>query len=142
MLSKDRSQLLLALTLTLGLILSFAPAKAQERIISVDEFESISRGLTQYFFRDDEFFGAEQFFENRQTIWMFANGQCEAGVWWPEEDYICFQYETLPDAQCWHMIENNGSYFARLRGADPVFDLELRNLDRSDIPCDGPEVGT
>ncbi|MEO1562727.1 MAG: hypothetical protein AAFR98_04765 [Pseudomonadota bacterium] len=141
MLSKTYSRILCALIFSLSAAFVSAPLAAQERIIGVDEFESISRGLTQYFYRDGEFFGAEQFFENNQTIWMFANGQCEAGTWWEEEDYICFQYETLPEAQCWHMIEKDGTYFARLRDADPNFDLELRFVDRSDIPCEGPNLG-
>ncbi|MEM0976771.1 MAG: hypothetical protein AAGJ34_04470 [Pseudomonadota bacterium] len=123
-------------------LLIATPALPTERIISVEEFEAISRGQTQIFERDGEFFGAEQFFSNRQTLWMFRNGQCDRGTWYPVEDLICFQYETLPEAQCWYMIERDGSYFARLQGAEPQFDLELVDITREDLPCPGPEVGS
>ncbi|MEO0343120.1 MAG: hypothetical protein AAF198_06750 [Pseudomonadota bacterium] len=127
---------------TLAALLTFASPVAAERILSPEEFDAISRGLTQYFFRDGEFYGAEQFNNNRETIWMFNNGQCERGVWYPENDYICFVYESEPLPQCWHMVEkDNGDLVARLRDTEPEFDIILEFTNRDPIPCEGPQVG-
>ena len=125
----------------IALVFLAAPAAA-ERILSQEEFDEISRNQTQYFYRNGEFFGAEQFNDNRESIWLFQNGQCDRGVWYPEDDYICFVYETEPTPQCWHMIEkDNGDLVARLRDADPDFDIVLRFIDQAPLPCNEPEVG-
>ena len=126
----------------LAALLIFAAPLQAERILTPEEFDAISRNQTQYFFRDGEFFGAEEFNADRQSIWMFQNGQCTRGVWYPEQDYICFAYETEPTPQCWHMIEkNNGDLVARLRGTQPEFDIVLEFINRDPLPCEGPQVG-
>lgn len=128
-------------TLLAALLLTATPLFA-ERILTPEEFDAISRNQTQYFYRDGEFFGAEQFDDQRQSIWLFSDGQCDRGVWYPEEDYICFVYETEPIPQCWHVIEkDNGDIVARLRGASPEFDIIMEFIDREPIPCNGPPVG-
>ena len=126
----------------LAFILVLASPLQAERILTPEEFDAISRNQTQYFYRDGEFFGAEEFGSDRQSIWMFQNGQCDRGVWYPQEDYICFVYETEPNPQCWHMIEkDNGDLVARLQDAEPQFDIILEFIDRDPLPCEGPQVG-
>ena len=136
MLPRTITSYLCALILALG-----APAHA-ERILSPEEFEAISKNQTQYFYRFGEFFGSEQFFDDRETIWMFADGSCDHGVWYPVGDLICFEYDSLDHAQCWNMIEkSDGSLAARLNGFGPENDLNLKTINQADLPCPGPDYG-
>ncbi|MEM9716373.1 MAG: hypothetical protein AAF826_07640 [Pseudomonadota bacterium] len=123
-------------------LLLLASPLAAERILTPEEFDAISRGQTQYFYQDGEFYGAEQFNENQESIWMFSNGDCTKGYWYPEEDFICFQYETPDFPQCWLMIEkDNGDIVARLLQSEPEYDIVLEFRNRDPLPCGGPEVG-
>ncbi len=112
-----------------------------EEIVTPQEFKDISEGKTLYFSRDGRLFGIEQFYKRHRSTWQFADGECDDGVWYPQGDYICFQYTKNPDAQCWTFLKTDKGYVARAQGAGPEFDLFLRSVDQEPLNCKGPDVG-
>lgn len=124
-----------------GIALCLAlPATAAE-IVTPEEFRAISEGKTLYFTRNGRLFGIEQFYKRRRSTWQFADGECDDGVWYPEGEYICFQYTKNPDAQCWTFLKTDDGYVARPEGAGPESDLFLHSIDQKPLDCKGPDVG-
>jgi len=116
------------------------PIQAQETV-SPREFQQLSEGKTLYFSRDGKLFGIEQYYKRRRSTWQFADGECDDGVWYPEGEYICFQYTKNPDIQCWTFLKTDKGYVARAEGAEPEFDLFLHSVDQKPLDCKGPDVG-
>ena len=118
------------------------PVSAQT-IVSPSEFEELSAGKTLYFSRGGRFYGAEQFYRSRRSLWMFADGECEHGQWYAaENNYICFIYEENPNEQCWHFLRRDGGGFAaRAEGATEEFDIFLDRVDEEPLDCKGPAIG-
>ncbi|WP_146174160.1 hypothetical protein [Litoreibacter ponti] len=117
-----------------------APALA-ERIMTAKEFSDFVTGTTVYFERRGQPYGAEQYRSTREVIWTFLDGQCQRGTWFAERDEICFLYDGLPDAQCWHFIEDGDTRRARLVGDPPEDDLVVVGQDNQLLDCPGPDVG-
>lgn len=117
-----------------------APAFA-ERIMTAQEFSDFASGTTVYFERRGQPYGAEQYRSDKQVIWTFLDGQCQRGVWFTERDEICFLYEGVRQAQCWHFIEDGGTRRARLVGDPPEDDLVVVGQDNRLLSCPGPDVG-
>ena len=102
----------------------------------------MSEGKSQYFFQNGQFYGAEQFYKNRQSTWQYIDGQCSNGSWRPQGDALCFTYEHDPTEQCWQMFrQDDGRITVRSLGADPADDLELRSTSDGSLSCPGPSVG-
>ncbi|MEM6620472.1 MAG: hypothetical protein AAF631_14410, partial [Pseudomonadota bacterium] len=106
-------------------LLALASPAAAETIVSPEAFQRMSEGRTMTFSRGGEFYGAEQFYTRRRSLWQYADGTCTDGEWYAEGDYICFVYEESPVPQCWHFIEKPGGFAARARGAEEAFDILL-----------------
>ena len=126
-------------TLSLGLLLA-GPLSAQE--MTPEAFEAFSEGRTLYFTLNGAPFGAEQYFDDRRSLWRFADGPCQAGRWWEEGERICFDYgEDGPS--CWRFHERPGGFAAALveDGAETGFVLELSHSDDAPLPCPAPDVG-
>lgn len=110
-------------------------------IISPQEFEQMSRGKTLHFSRDGKIFGVEQFYRRHRSTWQFADGECDDGVWYPENGFICFQYTKNPEPQCWHFLRTDNGLVARPEGSTPDMDLHLERTDQEPLDCKGPDVG-
>ena len=118
-----------------------APAVAQD-LVSPQEFQRMSEGKTMYFSRGGRFYGAEQFYTRRRSLWQFADGECDHGEWYAEGDYICFVYEQNPGPQCWHFLRRGPNRFAaRAEGTSEEFDILLENVDEKPLDCKGPAIG-
>ena len=112
-------------------------------LVSPDEFEAMSTNRTQYFERNGEFYGAEQFFSDRTSVWQYSDGSCTWGKWYEQGDQICFIYDANPNPQCWHFSERNGTFYARVAGlaeGDPS-ELRLSKVDDKPLNCPGPDIG-
>ena len=116
------------------------PAGA-ETIVSPSEFEALSRGKTMYFSRNGQFYGAEQFYQSRRSLWQYTDGECSDGEWFARGDMVCFVYDHDPTPQCWHFLEKSGRYAARAEGATAEFDIEMFKIDDEPLDCKGPSVG-
>ena len=126
----------------LALLLASPMAMAEE-FVSPSEFEAMSANQTQYFERGGEFYGAEQFFSDRTSLWQYGDGTCTRGTWYAQGDEICFVYEASPGPQCWHFTKRNGNFYARIAGlseGDPS-ELRLSKVDDIPLPCPGPDIG-
>lgn len=113
-----------------------------DSLVSPDEFEAMSQGKTMHFQRGGKVYGSEQFYKGRQSLWQFADGECEHGRWYADGNYICFVYELNPTPQCWHFLRrDDGSFAARAEGATEEFDILLDFIDEEPLDCKGPSVG-
>ncbi|MEL6678450.1 MAG: hypothetical protein AAFQ51_07065 [Pseudomonadota bacterium] len=127
----------------MALLVALPASGSGERIVGPEEFEDLTEGYTMRFIQDGRFAGAEMFHEGRRVTWQYPNGACTGGGWYPEGDAICFVYLDSPDPQCWHFIEREDRYFARLRGSeDPIADYELTSRDRAPLQCGDPGLET
>lgn len=124
-----------------AVFLCISSAAIADEIVTPQEFTALSEGKSLYFSRGGKLFGIEQFYKRRRSTWQFADGECDDGIWYPEGDYICFQYTKNPEAQCWTFLKTDSGYIARAKGAAPEFDLFLRSVDQKPLNCKGPDVG-
>lgn len=118
-------------------VLLAAPAGAQAPI-TIEEFEALAEGRTLYFSAQGLAFGAEQYFPGRRSIWQFRDGSCEAGVWWPVGEAICFRYEGEDIVQCWRFLPREDGLAAAAvgDGGEDGLVLELERSDTVPLACD------
>jgi len=111
-------------------------------LMSAEEFDAFTRGKTFYYGTGGEAYGAEEYLPNNRVIWTFLDGQCQSGIWYEEDDMICFEYEHITERQCWSFRKgDSGNLIARFQ--DDPEELELYEVQRSGEPleCPGPDVG-
>ena len=116
------------------------PVQAAEPM-SGAEFEAYTTGKTLYFGQAGQPYGVEEYFDNRRVRWSFLDGECKDGVWYEEQDQICFVYDDNPTPQCWSFFEQPGGLVAQFEN-DPN-STTLYEAGEADEPmmCLGPEVG-
>ena len=125
----------------LPVLLVLWPVSAQaETIVPPQAFEQLSTGKTLYFFRDGEFFGAEQYYPDRKSLWQY-NGDCLEGSWFAQGDLVCFTYSEDPRVQCWYFLEKSNGYVARGQFDPPELDLELGRIETEPLNCPAPDFG-
>ncbi|WP_112321418.1 hypothetical protein [Oceanibium sediminis] len=126
----------------LVLVLLGVPAGAED-LLNAEDFQSLAEGYTLYFDQAGRPYGAEQYLEDRQVIWQYADGTCTRGTWSGGEDTICFTYEDSPGTQCWHFAARGRGFFARVAGleAGAPSELALSGRSRSPLRCIAPDLG-
>ncbi len=114
-----------------------------ETVVRPHTFEELSAGKTFYFYRKGVFFGAEQYLENRQSLWQFQDGtrECLTGTWFAKDDYICFTYLQDPRVQCWNFLQKEAGFSVRGKGSPPELDIDLSHIDDEPLDCAGPGFG-
>jgi hypothetical protein len=126
-----------------AILLALMPVAARaDTVVPPQAFEQFSTGKTLYFFRGGAFFGAEQYFPDRQSLWQYNGGDCLQGHWFARGDLVCFTYQDDPRVQCWHFLEKSSGYAARADGDPPELDLELGRVDTKPLDCTGPGFGS
>jgi hypothetical protein len=128
----------------LVLALAAAPPALADGRVAPATFEAMSEGRTLHFTLDGLPFGSEQYFAGRRSLWRFADGTCDSGVWRAEGDLVCFVYERESGPQCWRFLERGGRFVAALveDGAETGFALELSHMDQAPLACPGPDIGS
>jgi len=121
------------------LLLSLGPAWAQTPM-TVEEFEGFVQGKTLSYAQQGRAFGVEQYFEDRRVIWAFTDGQCQSGIWYPQDGSICFDYENQ-DPICWDFFAQGDGMRARVLGGDPANDLSVVGESDQHIACVPPGLG-
>jgi hypothetical protein len=129
----------LALALALGLDLS-GPALS-ETLMTAEEFEAWSTGRTLDYFDAGTYWGSEQHLPGRRTVDTDGDGQCRKGIWFPEDDAICFQYPTIDGQFCWHFWREGDQVTAKTVESDPEIAPYAVTLSDAPPSCQGPEVG-
>ena len=124
------------------LLLIAFPGLAAEPV-SPQAFEELSRGRTLHFTLGGQAFGSEQYFDGRRSLWRFADGTCQQGVWHAEGEEVCFVYESNPETQCWRFFRSGAGLSAERveDGQSTGFVLDLGHSDGAPLPCAGPPVG-
>lgn len=106
-----------------------------------EAFDRYTRGKTLFYGQNGEAYGAEVYLDNRRVRWSFLDGECKEGMWYEENDQICFVYEDNPEPQCWAFHKDQGGLVARfenLPGATQLYEAEDYG---EEMICLGPEVG-
>ena len=127
--------------LTCMLLALFPAVCRADIVVPPAAFEQMSTGKTLYFFRNGAFFGAEQYFAGRKSLWQYNGDACMEGEWFAKDDLICFTYREQPTPQCWHFLEKSSGYVARAEGDPPDLDLDLGAIDTTPLDCPGPGFG-
>jgi len=122
------------------LLLVAAPAAA-ETPMSAAEFEAYTSGKTLTFSREGREYGIEEYFDDRRVRWSFLDGQCQEGLWYEEDDKICFVYELEPSPQCWRFTRKGDGLRADFAGSDEVLELYETRESNEPMACIGPDIG-
>ncbi|MBO9412887.1 MULTISPECIES: hypothetical protein [unclassified Ruegeria] len=118
-----------------------AQAVVAQTALSGSEFDDYTRGKTLFYGFQGEVYGVERYLPNRRVIWSFLDGDCKEGVWYEQEDQICFLYEDRLDPQCWRFTRSGAGLIAQFEGNPDQTELyEAEDIDEEMI-CLGPEVG-
>ena len=117
------------------ILLSFTLSVTAQELITEEEFEEISTGKTLYFNNENGYHGAEQYFENREVRWKFAEGTCQYGYWYANADAICFQYEEEVYPICWLFWKKDGEILAEHLPRTGNAPLSLNFIDTRDVLC-------
>ncbi len=131
------------IAVTLLFLASAIPAFSQD-LLSADEFDNFSVGTTLYFYQNGRFYGSEQFFENRQSVWRAQDGSCVNGKWDEVQNGICFLYDGSDELHCWQLTRDNDtimieSMFPTKGQATTI--LEVDGQDTIPIICTAPSLG-
>ncbi|WP_237215748.1 hypothetical protein [Ruegeria lacuscaerulensis] len=122
------------------LAMSAQMAGAQSAL-SGAEFDSYTQGKTLFYGFEGQVYGVERYLPNRRVIWSFLDGDCKEGVWYEQNDQICFLYEDRLDPQCWVFVESGSGLIAQFEGNPEQTELyEAEDIDE-EMVCLGPEVG-
>ncbi len=122
-------------------VLTSSAALAQEGApLDADAFEAYTRGKTLTFSEGGQPYGIERYLPNRRVRWSFLDGQCKDGLWYPDEDRICFVYEDDFTPQCWRFFREGAGLRAVF--GDEAGGTELYEAgEEAELTCLGPDVG-
>ncbi|MEM7547033.1 MAG: hypothetical protein AAF367_16005 [Pseudomonadota bacterium] len=114
-----------------------APAAAEDRPMTGEEFRAFAEGHTLHF-RDGagNYFGTEQYLSSNRTVWLPRGGQCLPGIWAEEGENICFLYHS--GTSCWTLFaDGEEGIYARNADNDggPVTELWLLKKDQRAVVC-------
>lgn len=129
------------LTRAVLLSLSLASPALADTPMSAAEFDAYVTGKTLYYSHLGVDYGVEQYLPGRRVRWAFLDGECRDGVWFQQNDRICFDYEDGIETQCWRFYAQSGGIRAEFASSDAT--IELYEAAESDEPmyCKGPDVG-
>ncbi|WP_299947634.1 hypothetical protein [uncultured Ruegeria sp.] len=116
------------------------PVAAQSPL-SGAEFDAYTRGKTLFYGFDGRVYGVERYLPNRRVIWSFLDGNCVEGVWYEQENQICFLYEDRLDPQCWVFSQSGGGLTAQFEGDPTATELYEAEDVGEEMLCYGPDVG-
>ena len=127
-----------------ALLLAAAPVAAPvaaEAPMTAAEFDAYTNGKTLTFSRAGKAYGIEEYFDDRRVRWSFLDGQCQEGLWYEEDNKICFVYELEPSPQCWRFTRSGGGLRADFDGSDEALELYETSESKASMTCLGPDVG-
>ncbi len=122
------------------LTLASQPVAAQSPLTG-SEFDAYTRGKTLYYGFDGQAYGVERYLPDRRVIWSFLDGNCMNGVWYEQEDQICFIYEDQLAPQCWVFWQSGGGLIAQFEGDPTATELYEAEDIGEEMLCYGPDVG-
>jgi hypothetical protein len=124
--------LLLALTLLPAPLLAETP-------LTAEEFEAEVTGRTLTYATPLGPYGVERYMSGRRVTWGFIGGDCYEGVWFPQDDAICFAYDGIEEIQCWRFWREDQGLRAEFTGGGGGTLFELAE-DGIPLVCGGVGV--
>lgn len=73
-------------------------------------FKRLTYGKTFDFSSNGFVYGRETYLPGNRVIWDDLSGiQCGHGIWYAQDNQICFEYDHDPGVpKCWHFFEGDG----------------------------------
>ncbi|QFS81804.1 hypothetical protein FIU97_03350 [Roseivivax sp. THAF40] len=108
--------------------------------MDAEAFEAYTSGKTLTFSESGHPYGIERYLPDRRVRWSFLDGECKDGLWYPEDDRICFIYEDNLTPQCWRFYREGAGLRAIF--GDEETGTELYEAgEEAEMTCLGPDVG-
>lgn len=123
------------------LLLAASPVAAADRPLSAEEFDAYTRGKTLYYGAYGSDYGVEEYLDGRRVRWAFLGDECIEGVWYPQGNHICFNYEDREGDQCWQFFMSDGQLTAQVMGEEDGLVLYEVTQSREPMICLGPQIG-
>ncbi len=124
------------------IVLAHSPLAAQDAApLTAEEFDAATVGRTMYYNSGSGAYGAEQYLPGRRVLWAFTGDICETGEWYPQDEFICFVYETFQSPQCWTFFAGPGGLTARFQGDAASEPLVAVQESDQPLPCTAPNLG-
>jgi hypothetical protein len=128
------------LRLVIPACLCAMPLTAQTPL-SAEAFDDYTRGKTLFYGNNGVAYGVERYLDGRRVIWSFLDGDCREGVWYEQEEQICFIYEDRLEPQCWTFSVGPGGLSAQFENEPQSTQLYEAEDIGEEMMCLGPEVG-
>jgi hypothetical protein len=127
----------------LCLLVTAVPGMAQSpTLMTADEFESWSTGQTLDYSIGSQLYGSEMHLSGRRTLDADTGGHCSEGIWFPQDDAICFVYDGDPRQHCWRFWrDGSDEVLAELVDDAPGAPLSHVTIAPSPLACPGRDVG-
>lgn len=111
--------------------------------MTADEFEAFTDGKTLFFSLNGRDYGVERYLGDRRVEWSFLDGECTRGVWYEENDLICFAYEGWQNPQCWTFEPDGAGMTAQFSIPNEAGQFNRYFAYEKDEPmvCIGPDTG-
>jgi hypothetical protein len=123
------------------LTLVLAAPALSETLMTVEEFEAWSTGQTLDYYDGGIYWGSEQHLPGRKTLDADAEGPCRHGLWFPQGDAVCFQYEDIEGTFCWNFWRDGERVTAKTVDAPPEMTPYDVLISDAPLDCPGPDVG-
>ena len=120
--------------------LAATPAQSETPMTGI-EFDANTRGETITYDYGGGVFGTEEYLDGRRVRWAFEGDLCIYGVWYEQDDQICFEYENDPTPACWLYFLDDGKIRGRYMGEGGGWEILESSRDGGPLPCAGPDVG-
>ena len=126
--------------LPLALLIALASPAAAQTLMTAEEFDAWSTGHTLDYWIEGQYWGSERHLSGRQTIDR-VDDYCHAGLWFPQDGAICFQYEDSDATTCWFFWRDGDTVTAKTVDAGPEVPPYVVTTSDDDLNCPGPDVG-
>ncbi|HLQ18318.1 MAG TPA: hypothetical protein VK146_04995 [Tabrizicola sp.] len=123
------------------LVLCLASPALAEAPLTAEAFDALTQGQTMTWSEFGRVYGVEQYLPNRRVRWTVLGDVCKLGLWYPEGDLICFQYENDLEPDCWTITQGSDGLDARYVGTSVDSSPVVVQKTTEPMACFGPEVG-
>ena len=124
----------------LATLLATTPLLA-ETPLTGPEFEANTTNETLTYDYGNGVFGTEEYLPGRRVRWAFDGDLCIYGVWYQQDEQICFEYENDPAPACWLYFLEDGRIRGRYMGDGGGWEIVESERGGDPLPCAGPDVG-
>lgn len=109
--------------------------------LGAESFSSYVTGKTLTYSKNGQVFGTEEYLPDNHVRWSFNDGQCQDGIWFAQNDQICFIYDGQTVPQCWSFFAGSNGLIAHYENAPTLDDLHETSRSSEPLYCKGPDVG-